>query len=644
MFKRKAKKEKGISDVTEETRVAIDIGHYSIKLAYFKDNLLCLDEFPFFEQPKDIIDLKQQQFLDIQMSTINKAVSMINPKAEFILSPQPSPLMLTRVLQQPPDLALNRLLERELPFEPDQFTFDTQEMGTRAQDKKSKKSEKRSLSIAVAASNLDFIQRCIGLLGEFQLQIKSVTPKVVGLLNYLLLNSDGNGDRPVVFLDLGALFSHLIIFKGKEQFLARTIHLGGIHFNNELVKRLNVDFETAEKIKTERKLIDDSLFDSKGMTSSLPMFQAINSILFNLVDEIKNSMTYFEDYFLEDLSNAIVLLAGGSSNLQNLDRFLTKETDLPVSKAEKALHDLTPDLEFSPQFASTVGLLRKPTRTDLFEINLINNIEGMLFKLEDGDYYLTKDGFVDKKKYKRKQKTGPKEVKIAGGQGLGDITLSPLALIKELPQRIKGLLKGEKFEMPTISFSQMDFSPIKSQLKNIFVVIGALFLVIYGGNRLFWAPKMRTLDHTISSYLSKSVELDQARSSVITVSTTDKEKTSTQAIKVMRTDKILWADKLKAIAAAIPEMVWVSDLAMKGNALVISCHVYSYGQDHLKTIALFIKNIKTRKEFLNDFEEVKFQSALRNTTDKDIYDFTLTFPLKREMIEQVEETIVKAKG
>jgi len=644
MFKRKAKKEKDISDVTEETRVAIDIGHYSIKFAYFKDNLLCLDEFPFFEQPKDMIGLKQQELLDVQMFTVNKAVSMINPKAEFILSPQPSPLMLTRVLQQPPDLALKRLLERELPFEPDQFTFDTQEMSSRAQDKKSKKSEKRSLSIAVAASNLDFIQRCIGLLGKFQLQIKSVTPKAVGLLNYLLLNPDGNGDQPVVFLDLGALFSHLIIYKGKEQFLARTIHLGGIHFNNELVKRLNVDFETAEKIKTERKLIDDSLFDSKGMTSSLPMFQAINNILFNLVDEIKNSMTYFEDYFLEDVSNAIVLLAGGSSNLHNLDRFLTKETDLPVSKAEKALHNLTPDLEFSPQFASTVGLLRKPTRTDLFEINLINNIEGLLFKLEDGDYYLTKDGFVNKKKYKRKQKTGPKEVKIAGGQGLRDITLSPLALIKELPQRIKGLLKGEKFEMPTISFSQMNFSHIKSQFKNIFVVLGALFLVIYGGNRLFWAPKMRTLDRTLSGYLNKSAELDQARSSVITVSTPEKEKQSPQAIKVMRTDKILWADKLKAIAAAIPEMVWVSDLAIKGNALVISCHVYSYGQDHLKTIALFIKNIKTRKEFLNDFEDVKFQSALRNTTDKDIYDFTLTFPLKRKTIEQIEETIVQAKG
>jgi len=644
MFKRKAKKEKDISDVTQETRVAIDIGHYSIKFAYFKDNLLCLDEFPFFEQPKDIIGLKQQQLLDIQMSAIQKGVSMINPKAEFILSPQPSPLMLTRVLQQPPDLALRRFLDRELPFEPDHYTFDTQGVDTQSQDKKSKKTEKRFLSIAVAASDLDFIQRSIGLLGEFQLQVKSITPKVVSLLNYILLNSDGNEDQPIVLLDIGALFSHLIVFKGKEQFLARTIHQGGIHFNNELVKRLNVDFETAEKIKTERKLIDDSLFDSKGMTSSLPMFQAINSILFNLVDEIKNSMTYFEDYFLEDVSDAAILLAGGSSNLQNLDRFLTKEIDLPVRKAEDALHDLTPDHQFSPQFASTIGLLRKPTRTDLFEINLINNIEGMLFKLEDGDYYLTKDGFVDKKKFKRKQKTGPKEVKVAGGQGLGEAALSPLALIKELPQRIRGLLKGEKFEMPTISFSQMDFSPIKSQLKNIFIVIGALFLVIYGGNRLFWAPKVRKLDRTISSYLTKSAELDEARSSVITVSTPDNEKESPQAIKVMRTDKILWADKLKTIAAAIPEMVWVSDLTMKGNALVISCHVYSYGQDHLKTIALFIKNIKTRKEFLNDFEEVKFQSAVRNTTDKDVYDFTLTFPLKRKIIEKIEETIVKAKG
>ena len=69
-------------------------------------------------------------------------------------------------------------------------------------------------------------------------------------------------------------------------------------------------------------------------------------------------MTYFEDTFLEDLSEAQILLAGGTSNLQNLDRFLTKEIELPAKKVESGVHPLAPHITFAPQFASKMNLRR----------------------------------------------------------------------------------------------------------------------------------------------------------------------------------------------------------------------------------------------------------------------------------------------
>jgi hypothetical protein len=97
---------------------------------------------------------------------------------------------------------------------------------------------------------------------------------------------------------------------------------------------------------------------------------------------------------------------------------------------------------------------------------------------------------------------------------------------------------------------------------------------------------------------------------------------------------------LRSIASAIPESVWVSDLMLKGNppALVLSCHVASYGEDHLKDIAMFVENLKANGEFVKDFTEVAFRSAQRSSKEKDVYDFTLTFPLKRKVVQEISET------
>ncbi|MFC1825139.1 pilus assembly protein PilM [Thermodesulfobacteriota bacterium] len=450
MFKRNQKPDNG--EATQEGKVAIDIGLSSIKLAYFQGGLLCLDEFPLFEAPKDILAMKQQDLMESQKSTIKKAVSMINPKAEFILCPPPSLQVLTRIIHRSSDMDIRRHIEKEFPFDPDQFSFDVHNLDVPDRDKKAKKSDKRDNRMAVAVTDLDFIQRSIGLLGEFQLQIKKFTPSLVALLNYTSITANGDAEKPIILLDIGALYTHLIIYKGMKHFLARTIALGASHFNRELVEKLNVDFETAEKIKTERKLIDDSFFDSKVSSTSMPMFQAVNSILFGLVDEIKNSMTYFEDYYLEDLSDGTIFLTGGGSNLQNLDRFLNQEIDLSVKKADDALHELSSNHQFSPQFATAVGLLGHPSHRGLLDINLINNIEGLLFKLEAGDYFLTKEGFVDKRGYRKKQKAStPKPTVTQRAAKAAAPAISPLSFLQELPQKLRALFKGEKVRFVLIS-------------------------------------------------------------------------------------------------------------------------------------------------------------------------------------------------
>jgi Tfp pilus assembly PilM family ATPase len=652
MLKTKAKEEKDlVIDGSKPRRVAIDIGLHSVKCAYLEDNLLYLEEHPLLEQPKDINDLDPHQLIDHQMSAVRTAINMVDKKAEIILSPQPSLQVVTRILQPPLDTNLSEFIEKELPFERDKFALDVQQLSLPDPEKKSAKSVKNPTKIVLSAADLGYVHRSIGALGEFQLQIKRLTPASIGLLNYVLLSENGKKGLPVVLLDLGAAYSHVLVYKERDQFLARTLELGGNHLNREMMERLNVDFETAEKIKMESTMIDDGLFDSQGSTKAVAMFQAINGFLYNLVDEIKNSMTFFEDFFMVDISNAMILLAGGTSGLENLDRFLSKELGLSVKTIKDSAYTLAPISQFAPQFASTVGLLGESTHSDLFHINLLNNIEGLLFKLQEGDYYLTREGFIPKKRYKKIQRRKARESARLTKPiltGAGKPTHNIIPLLKDFPERVKSTLKGERRALWG-PFRQLEKVPAKEHLKYMVLTLGALFLVSAAVYQFLWSPKMNRLNRTMASYLQKTVELDPRRAPL----TTNKE---VQVYTVTRTDKILWTNKLKNIALALPKKVWISDLEIQGSAeklkgirldkraLTLICHVSSDTQDHLMAIAQFIKNLKSQKEFIKDFTDVKFHSAARNPENKDTLDFSLTFPLKRNLLEERVETVVKEKG
>lgn len=652
MFKPKVKKEKDpLGDGNKPRRVAIDMGLYSVKCAYLENDLLYLEEYPLLEQTKDINGLDRHELRERQMIAVRTAINMVDKKAEIILSPQPSLQVVTRILQPPLDTNLTEFIERELPFEPEKFALDVQQLRLPHPEKKSAKSIKNLSKIALSAADLGYVHGAIEVLGEFQLQIKRLTPASIALLNYILLSENGKNGRPVVLLDLGAKYSHLLVYKERDQFLARTLELGGNHLNREMMERLNVDFETAEKIKMENTLIDDGLFDSQGSTKAIAMFQAVNGFLYNLVDEIKNSMTFFEDFFVVDISDAMILLAGGTSGLENLDLFLSKEIGLSVKRIEDSGYTLAPISQFAPQFASTVGLLGESTHSDLFHINLLNNIEGMLFKLQEGDYYLTREGFIPKKRYKKIQRSKARESArptkpILTGAEKPAHTIIPL--IRDFPERLKSTLKGERRGLRG-PFRPLEKVPAKDQFKYMLLTLGALFLVSLTIYQFLWSPKMKRLNRTMASYVQKSVEWDPQTATL----TTNK---GVQVYTVTKTDKILWTNKLKSIALALPKKVWISDLEIQGSAeklegirldkraLTLICHVSSDTQDHLMAIAQFIKNLKSQKGFIKDFTDVKFHSAARNPEDQDTLDFALTFPLKRNLLEERVETVVEGKG
>ena len=637
--------DKSIPDIYKSNLIAIDIGLFSAKFAVFEKERLGLYEFPFYQSPKDISTEDQHDLVSFQVDAIKKTKKLINSKSRIILAPQPSPHVLTRLLHLDGQSDPVEMMDKELPYEPDKYAYDIQEI----KDPHSKinpfKKDKKSSKNIMAAAELDYVHRSIGLLGDFQRQVKHFVPGAVGLLNYVMVSEGVATEAPFVLLDLGAFYSHIIVFHGMDKFLVRTFELGGNHFNLEMVKKLNMDFETSERIKLERGLSDGRHAPGSETTmASSAMFRAVDGLLIQLVGEIKSTMTYFEDYFIDDVSKSKILLSGGSSKIRYLDRYISDEIGLPVKHVTDCPFQLAENQSFSSQFTTTVGLLCSPSRSGLIDLNLINNIDGLLFKLPEGEFYLTYEGFVDKRRYRKKRRkkrgTSTDQTKRSSTSVVDAPLPSIVTLIKELQDKVKSFLRGEKSDM-RVSFSEIDKSGVKKQFQVYFVLLGAFFILAYGGHQLFLSPTTKKINASISGYWKALDELNQYRATQTTVR-------KVRLKKITKTEKILWTNKLKEIAASIPKQVWISDIEIKGiteerkehvvgrRSLILYCHVTSRHPDHLLSIANFVNNLKLQNEFFKDFKDIEFQSAERNPEERDTIDFTLTLLFKKaKFVERI---------
>ena len=193
MFKREIRKAKGVfSDSTKSAGVAIDVGLYSVKCATFEKGLLTLNEFPLFDQSKDIRMQDQHDLAEVQMNAAKKSGRWIGPNSEIILSPQPSLQVLTKIVQRSASSELSATLEKELLLEPDKITYDTQELNEHHILKRSSRENPKISRTLIATAELDFVYHSIGLLSDYQQQVKIITPGTIALLNYLLLINKGN--------------------------------------------------------------------------------------------------------------------------------------------------------------------------------------------------------------------------------------------------------------------------------------------------------------------------------------------------------------------------------------------------------------------------------------------------------------------
>lgn len=220
--------------------------------------------------------------------------------------------------------------------------------------------EDSHLELLLVATGKDQIDRHLAPLTKAGLmsEVMEVTP--FSMARAVAQGAGQNGNA-IMYVDLGAECSTLLIVDAGRVRLARTIAIGGNALTRAIAEALNLDVAAAETLKAQRGQLGlDG--DPPGDRAVGEMHRAIVPGVTRLSTDLRRSL----DFYLARLRGqalAKVVLTGGTAKLGNLVPFLSTALGLPVEIGNPfALCDVDAGVpaaylaDVAPMMAVAVGL------------------------------------------------------------------------------------------------------------------------------------------------------------------------------------------------------------------------------------------------------------------------------------------------
>lgn len=248
--------------------------------------------------------------------------------------------------------------ERYIPYGVREVNMDFDVIGETTEENQKK------VVVLLVAARREIVDKHIQAL-----ELGGVEPFILDVESFAVMRAldaqartDGAGDA-VVFVDLGAETSDIVITEGGQLRLTRNINIGGDSLTRAVASRLEMEFQSAEQLKEEKGTVlleGEPLPDDRTILS---LHDVMLPILGDLATEIRRSLDYFQTRWRESRVGRVVI-SGGTARLSNLDRFLSLELGvetvvgdpfLQVEVAERVL-PAARRREVAPGMATAVGL------------------------------------------------------------------------------------------------------------------------------------------------------------------------------------------------------------------------------------------------------------------------------------------------
>lgn len=258
-------------------------------------------------------------------------------------------------LPEMPDAELEQAVayeaERYLPYGVRDVSRDFQVLG--------KAPEEGQLEILLVAARKDVVNRQVAAL-----QMTGLSASILDVAPFSMLRAVGsrNGQAgTIVYVDLGAESSDIIIMEGERLRLARNISTGGNAVTKAIAEVMSLELPAAQTLKEDRAqlLLEGQQPDDPTIAQ---LHEAILPVINSIFTEVRRSLDYYQTRSRGQAVSKVVL-TGGTAKLRNLAPFLSEELGLPVEvgnpftafRTERALpQEFMNDI--APMMAVAVGL------------------------------------------------------------------------------------------------------------------------------------------------------------------------------------------------------------------------------------------------------------------------------------------------
>ncbi len=169
------------------------------------------------------------------------------------------------------------------------------------------------------------------------------------------------------YMDIGRGCTGIVIVSDFGVQVVRTLPWGSERFTRLLAQSLDMSLSGAEEYKRDKlELLEESGEDS----SSLRSIEGLNELLYELSDEILQTVKYYRSRRHEDVSSTDVkeiILSGGGSQIKGLSSWLARSLSIPVTLGDPFVDIEIPDstdfreeLFYSaPIYTCAVGLAKR---------------------------------------------------------------------------------------------------------------------------------------------------------------------------------------------------------------------------------------------------------------------------------------------
>ncbi len=212
----------------------------------------------------------------------------------------------------------------------------------------------KTVDVLLTAAPRRLVKKYVDIFKIAGLNLLSLETESFAFIRALM---DKRDDSSILFLDIGAVATDIIITERQAPIIIRSIDVGGDSITAAIAKNMHIAIERAEQFKR-----DVGVFDGKSVEDTRMITEIIELSFAPVINEIQYSIDLYKS---RNRSLEKIVLSGGGSCMAGLSDFLQTTFHIPIYMGNPWYKIETPTdlegalLELGAMFTVSIGLALK---------------------------------------------------------------------------------------------------------------------------------------------------------------------------------------------------------------------------------------------------------------------------------------------